>query len=290
MTQHIMVGLDGSSESLEALHWAADEASTGGFQVRIVGCYRIPVAGDIHTGWVATDAYSGIMESAAAQLQRAREETELEHPELQVTSDLFAGAPSAVLVNETSSDTVMIVLGASSHKGASAFWLGSTPRGVIRHASCPVIVVRGSSGHACPERVVVGVDGSDSATKALRWAASEADRYGVQLHVVHAWEYPYATTELGSPQARDLTCVDAACVLNDAVACAREWCGVDVVGELAEDSAPSALLSTVRDGDLLVLSSRGRGALKASVFGSTVNTVLDHADVTVAVIPHTAAR
>ncbi len=69
-----------------------------------------------------------------------------------------------------------------------------------------------------------------------------------------------------------------------------EWCGVDVVGELAEDSAPSALLSTVRDGDLLVLSSRGRGALKAGVFGSTVNTVLDHADVTVAVTPHTAAR
>ena len=288
MTQHIIVGLDGSSESLEALHWAADEASTGGFQVRIVSCYGIPVAGDIHTGWVATDAYSGIMESAAAQLQRAREETEREHPELQVTSDLFAGAPSAVLVDETSSDTVMIVLGASSHTGASAFWLGSTPRGVIRHASCPVIVVRGSSGHACPER------SSSASTGPLR----RSGHFGGLPPKRTATAYNCTSCTRGSTRTpspnwggrRPATSrASHACVSRTPSPPRGEWCGVDVVGELAEDSAPSALLCTTRDGDLLVLGSRGRGALKAGVFGSTVNTVLDHAGVTTAVIPHTAA-
>ncbi|MBK5333949.1 MAG: universal stress protein, partial [Ilumatobacteraceae bacterium] len=45
-----------------------------------------------------------------------------------------------------------------------------------------------------------------------------------------------------------------------------------------------ALLETVRDGDLLVVGSRGRGALAARLFGSTVNTVLDRCAVPVVVV------
>ena len=133
-------------------------------------------------------------------------------------------------------------------------------------------------------RVVAGIDTSEAARRALGWAAAEADLHGVQLHVVHAWQYPYHPSEASGPQAHDLTRVDAALVLNDAVEWARERCSVDVVGQLAEDSPAVGLLSTVREGDLLVLGSRGQGAVRASVFGSTVNTVLDHADVTVAVV------
>ena len=215
---------------------------------------------------------------------KGREAAERDHPELEVTTDLFAGSVAAELVQEESSETVLIALGASSHRGASAFWLGSTPRAVIRNAPCPVVVVRGAEAHACPERVVAGIDTSDTARRALGWAAAEADLHGVQLHVVHAWQYPYHTSEASGPQAHDLTLVDAALVLDDAVEWARERCSVDVVGQLAEDSPAVGLLSVVRDGDLLVLGSRGQGALRASVFGSTVNTVLDHADVTVAVV------
>jgi nucleotide-binding universal stress UspA family protein len=146
------------------------------------------------------------------------------------------------------------------------------------------VVVRGVRGHTHPERVVAGIDSSEAARRALAWAAAEADLHGVQLHVVHAWVYPYVASEVSGPQAHDLTRVDAALVVDEAVEWARERCGVDVVGDLAEDSPAAGVLSTVRAGDLLVLGSRGQGALKASVFGSTVNTVLDHADVTVAVV------
>ena len=284
MTKHITVGYDGSPESSDALRWAADEACTRGAQLRIVTCYRIPVSGDVYGGWIPAEAYDGLMRSAADGIKEAREATAREHPELDVTADLFAGSAAAALVSEESFETVLIALGASSHRGASAFWLGSTPRGVIRHATCPVVVVRGAGTHACPTRVVAGIDPSDAARRALGWAAAEADLHGVQLHVVHAWKYPYLASEASGPQAHDLTRVDAALVLDDAVEWAREQCGVDVVGELAEDSPAAALLNAVREGDLLVLGSRGQGALKASVFGSTVNAVLDHADVTVAVV------
>ena len=55
-------------------------------------------------------------------------------------------------------------------------------------------------------------------------------------------------------------------------------------GALVESSSASALLDTVRDGDLLVLGSRGRGAVASRLFGSTVNSVVDQAAVPVVVV------
>jgi nucleotide-binding universal stress UspA family protein len=184
----------------------------------------------------------------------------------------------------------MIVVGASSHRGASAFWLGSTPRAVVRHAHCPVVVVRGVSGRGGPDRVVVGVDGSDTAKRATRWAASEADLHGVTLHIVHAWEYPYVLVTTQESQARDLTRIAAANVLDEALELAREVCGAAVTGELVEGGPASGLLGALRDGDLLVLGSRGRGAMRAGMFGSSVNSVLDDAAVPVAVLRDDAIR
>ena len=86
------------------------------------------------------------------------------------------------------------------------------------------------------------------------------------------------------PQARDLTNVDAACLLDRAVESAREQFGSEVAGQLVERGPATALLETVRDGDLLVMGSRGRGALAARLFGSTVNTVLDRCAVPVVVV------
>jgi nucleotide-binding universal stress UspA family protein len=38
--------------------------------------------------------------------------------------------------------------------------------------------------------IAVGVDGSESAAAALRWAAAEARLRGARLRVVHAWNVP----------------------------------------------------------------------------------------------------
>ena len=118
----------------------------------------------------------------------------------------------------------------------------------------------------------------------LTWACDEADRHQVELVLVHGWSYPYAPTNTSSTQARELTEIDADCTLTCATEAARERCGVTVTGVLIEGSAVSALLATVRDGDLLVVGSRGRGGIKSRLFGSTANSILDHAAVPVVVV------
>ncbi len=284
MTKSIIVGFDGSPESEVAVRWAADEANACGCALKIMSTFRLPVGTDIYAGFSPTEATMGLMESTNTLAEQAGAMVRSTHPDVEVDVEVQNGVAADVLVKNAPTQGDMIVVGASSHHGASAFWLGSTPRAVVRRASCPVVVVRGAAAHARPDRIVVGIDGSPSAMSAVRWAAAEADLHGVTLVITHAWDYPYETGGPIVTQARELTRIDAERVLDIAVEQARELCGGDVIGDLIEGSPGSALLAAVRDGDLLVLGSRGRGAWRSGVFGSTVNGVLDTASVPVVVV------
>jgi len=285
MSTRIIVGFDGGPAARLALDWAAHEAVARGCGLDIVSCYRIPASGDMYTAGVPTSAYADIRESMSEVAQNAADITRAAHTNLDVAVRICAGAAADQLVADGAGVAELVVVGASGHRRAPAFWLGSTPRAVVRRAKCPVVVVRGASSAGRPDRIVVGVDDSVDASAALRWAAAEADLHGVTLLVVHAWDHPYDSPDRAVSQARDLTRIDAARVLDCAVQLARDTCGGDVDHELIEASPRSAILSLVRDGDVLVLGSRGRGAWRSGLFGSTVNSVLDEAEVPVVVIP-----
>lgn len=294
MTKKIVVGFDQSDGARAAVRWAADEALARGCQLSVVFSYKIPVSGDMLIGFGPADVHAVVVDAATDVLDRVEAELRLSHPELDVVTSTTVHAAWTALVDAARADDLLVV-GASAHTGAKAFWLGSTPRAVVRHAPCPVVVVRGPIEPHNPERVVVGFDGSGAATDALRWAVDQADRYGAPVHVVHAWEYPYsaltgetpmAAVDFATSQAKDLTQVDAATVLEAGVELARQRASVDVEGVLVEGTPTSALLSFVHDGDLIVIGTRGRSAL-AGVFGSTANAILDRANVPVVVVRDT---
>jgi nucleotide-binding universal stress UspA family protein len=283
MTKYITVGYDGTTPSTEAVRWAASEAASRSAELRIVSCYDLPVSGDAMVGAFPAEACVSLLADVETRLEAIKQSVIAEHHDLDVSTVASPGPASSVLVREAGPDDVVVV-GASGHSGAAAFWLGSTPRSLARHASCPVVVVRGAATRGKPDRVLVGIDGSPSADEALEWAGDEADRHGVPLVVVHGWHYPYLVSGTSTAQGRDLTEIDAACVLERGVEMARERCATDVTGRLIEASPATALLDAARDGDLLVVGSSGRGALSATFFGSTVNSVLEQAAVPVVVV------
>jgi nucleotide-binding universal stress UspA family protein len=283
MTKQITVGYDGSAPSSEAVLWAAAEANTRGASLRIVSCYEIPYAGEAIGGWAATEAFAALLEANQTALAEMRDVVAQATPNVEIVTETSAGPATQVLLDGVDPDD-LVVVGSSSHRGAAAFWLGSTPRHVVRHSPCPVVVVRGAATRGHPDRVVVGVDGSAASDRALQWACDEAGLHNVELLIVHGWLYPYLPVDTSSSQARDLTNSEAASVLERAVESAREHCATDIRGELFEGGPVTALLETVRDGDLLVVGSRGRGALASNLFGSTVNSVLDQSAVPVVVV------
>jgi len=114
-------------------------------------------------------------------------------------------------------------------------------------------------------RIVVGIDGSQPSRRALSWAAEEAVRRRLSLHLLHSYQVltPYA----GAGSYTDLTDVDterirsaAGQVVDDAAATVRQLApGVAVTTELAEGSAAQALVEASRTADTIVLGARGRG-------------------------------
>jgi nucleotide-binding universal stress UspA family protein len=283
MTKQITVGYDGSVPSSEAVLWAAAEAKACSASLRIISCYEIPYAGEAVGGWAATEAYAALLKGNRSALAEMRDVVAKATPGIEIVTEASAGPASQVLIDGVDPDD-LVVVGSSSHRGAAAFWLGSTPRDVVRHSPCPVVVVRGAATRGRPDRIVVGVDGSQASERALQWAGNEADLHNVSLLVVHGWLYPYLPVDTASSQARDLTNIDAACLLERAVESAREQFAIEIREELVEAGPATALLETARDGDLLVVGSRGRGALAANLFGSTVNSVLDRSAVPVVVV------
>ena len=283
MTKHITVGYDGSQFSAEAVLWAADQAQSRGAALRIVSCYSIPATGVSMAGVFYGDAVECLEAGAQEMVTRIAAKVQRTHPDVVVTTNVAPGPAATVLASELEPDD-LVVVGASSHTRAAAFWLGSTPRSLVRHSPCPVAVVRGPASRGRPQRVVVGIDGSPAAQRALEWAGDEADRQRCELVVVHGWTYPYLTVDAGSAQGRDLTEVDAACTLDNAVEHAAERFATAPTPVLVEASPSSALLATLRDGDVLVVGSRGRGALSSTIFGSTVNAVLELSAVPVVVV------
>lgn len=133
-------------------------------------------------------------------------------------------------------------------------------------------------------RIVVGVDGSESSKAALRWAIRQAKLTGTSVDAVTAWRYP---TGYGwAPDAAGLDFEgEAKRILSEALG---EVSGLEpdvlVRPLVAEGHAGEVLLRTAKGADLLVVGSRGHGGLASAVIGSVSMYCVLHAHCPVLVL------
>jgi nucleotide-binding universal stress UspA family protein len=125
-------------------------------------------------------------------------------------------------------------------------------------------------------RIVVGVDGSDSSTNALRRALRLATAMGADVVAVTAWSYP---TSMG------LTPITTWSPENDALEL-LEHVRSDVFGEdtppwfsLEAHPGPPAqvLIQASANAEMLVVGNRGRGGFAGLLLGSVSTTVTEYA-------------
>jgi nucleotide-binding universal stress UspA family protein len=148
-------------------------------------------------------------------------------------------------------------------------------------------------------KIVVGVDGSPGAARALEWAAAEAGLRKATLHVVHAWMVPLVDAipdawVIGSPTigpTEEEVYVHLAAaarkVLDEALDRARGLePGLELVGELLEMRAAPALIEASADAELLVVGSRGRGGFTGLLLGSVSAQSVHHAPCPVVIVPN----
>jgi nucleotide-binding universal stress UspA family protein len=135
------------------------------------------------------------------------------------------------------------------------------------------------------ERIVVGVDDSEGARVALRWALAEGERRHARVDVIHAYVFEIAWIDAQDIErwaAAEQRSANAALrrVLDDAPAPA----GVEVTGTVAEGNPVKVLLDASRAADLLVVGSRGRGGIAGLLLGSVSQRCVERAVCPVVVV------
>jgi nucleotide-binding universal stress UspA family protein len=129
--------------------------------------------------------------------------------------------------------------------------------------------------------IVVGVDGSEGAKAALRFALAEAKLRKAKVRAVHAWLvdatgfdglFPALVGELGILRRAAEAALDAA--LREL---ADEGSGLEIERHVVQGIPAAVLVEQSRDAELLVVGSRGRGGFAALLLGSVSQQCAHHA-------------
>ena len=137
--------------------------------------------------------------------------------------------------------------------------------------------------------IAVGMDGSESAAAALRWAAAEARLRGARLRVVHAWNVPtiaYAGSGFVPPASFEDDLAQAAeTALGQWLDAARaDLEGLEVERHSAEGHSSTVLVDAAAGADLLVVGSRGLGGFKELLLGSVSHQCAQRASCPVVIV------
>ena len=146
----IVVGVDGSDPSHEALRWSAAEARLRGARLVAVHVWGfVPLAPIGEPGMIPVPAadYAGQMdlERAAAQadLDRALAAAFPDGAPVEIEGALVEGDAADGLV-DAAGEADLLVVGSRGRTGIASALLGSVSRHVVSHAPCPVVVVKAS--------------------------------------------------------------------------------------------------------------------------------------------------
>ena len=280
----IVVGVDGSSDSDRAVEWSLLEAQLSG--APLVLLHSIPRP-------------PGAGHDDAMPETRERSDRAIAHSEALATEyhgvsfsrrrmEALGLTPAAAMV-EASETAAIVVVGARGHGGFAGLLLGSVSQHAARHAACPVVTVRAPKDPGS-HRVVVGVDGSVPAEKALTYALSHAQRRNREVTAILAWRGPTLHgIGVAVPIAPDARQQQQQQRHQDEL---EEWLApwrkkfpdVKLDGEAIPGHAGRLLIDASEHAALIVVGSRGQGAFTGLLLGSVSQAVLDHARCPVAVV------
>jgi nucleotide-binding universal stress UspA family protein len=149
-SDRVVVGVDGSPSSEQALAWAVQQAERIGRPVDAVIAWDFPVAYGVAPG----DEID--FHGQAAEVLEKSVQNVLAGDADRVRQRVLRGHPARVLLH-AADGAELLVVGCRGHGGFAGMLLGSVSQHVVAHAACPVVVIH---AHEIPEPARAPADGS----------------------------------------------------------------------------------------------------------------------------------
>jgi nucleotide-binding universal stress UspA family protein len=141
----IVVGVDGSQQSKQALRWAAQLAQLSNAYVHAIAAWQFPVG----VGWSVVPSDWDLAAETRDALAKAVDEAFDGDRPAGLRMDVREGYPTQVLLDE-SRTALMLVVGSRGHGGFAGLLIGSVSVALAEHATCPILIVHGDKNPPLP--------------------------------------------------------------------------------------------------------------------------------------------
>ena len=288
MSEKVIVGFDGSSESTHALEWAIRHVQHTESQLHIIVAWGMPPFDLTNSEQVANEP--GLLDAerdGGTELMERALQIAHDH-DVAATGDVVGESPARALI-EASQQADRLVVGSRGRGTFTSLLLGSVSRQVASHAKCTTVVVRRAADSDSRD-VVVGADGSDTSTAAVLFGAAEADRLGGTLRVIHGWDVPPLGVVTGVPtfsspeMMQELRENDYRSVNESLAGLGDQYPDLQIVLDDQQGNPVQLLADASSSAAMVVVGSRGRGGFLGLLLGSVSHGVAHHAQSTVAIV------
>ncbi|MEE1786679.1 universal stress protein [Streptomyces sp. SP17BM10] len=280
MTPPVVVGFDGSPESLAATEWAVREAQRRACPLTLLQAWP----------WPRRDVVGSDETYLRSVARLSAREAELRALELDVPiGSAHVRAEAVEALEEAARSAAVLVLGSRGLGTVHGYLTGSVSQEVLGRAACPVVLVRAGEGEG-DAAVVVGLDLAHPADEVLAFAFEAASVRGAPLRVIHAWEPPAFRDYLTFDAIGGLETDFSEAERDRFTAIVDPWRArhpdVDATSEPILGNASAVLVAAAGTARLLVLGRRTRHHPLGSRLGAVAHAVIHHARCPVAVVPH----
>ncbi|MEU4659153.1 universal stress protein [Streptomyces sp. NPDC023723] len=295
MLRLVVVGLDGSQESLTAAEWAAREAARRGLPLRLIhACAGLDPDPPELSGPAAERCRVRPVLRDAADRLTAR------YPRVPLSVEQVS-EPAAEALVSAAAEAELLVLGSRAFTGLGGLIAGSVAMAAVAHAPRPVALVRAdhvveneylpdaagrpSAETAC-RAVVLGLDPAHPSGELISFAFESAALRAAPLRVVYAWQLPFVQ-HAAQTRARRAMGAAAQRTLAAKLAPWREkFPGVEIDESAQEGSAAARLTHAAQDAGLLVVGRRIRPSRIGTHIGPVVHAAIHQVRCPVVIVPH----
>lgn len=281
----IVVGVDGSSESLRAAQVARRVAEAVGGGVRLQVTHAVPEARLAKAVGPVPVYVSGLFAQALADTRRdlAGRLRGLVPPAALETLDVRAGRAAQVLADSVARRRAgLVVLGGKRHGALARTVRGSTAHYLARALDIPILVT--AAGGPALRRVLVAVDLSTATGRTLATGVALARALGARVRVLHVMEpIRYAYVVLRAPDAKAVLERSRAALLR---LVARY--GIAESDTVVRRGAALGVIASEADewrADLIVVGSQGKGFVDRLLIGSTTESLLVRLPASLLIVP-----